>query len=817
MKYDAQVVGRMQFPRRASHFFAAILCISTTVVLSTTTCGTDGTVSAGWPIVNGSFPFALESGDGSSYGDCFGQAVTVLGDLNGDGVDDIAVGAPYDDDGGADSGAVYVVFLRSDGTVASATKLSNSEGNLPMNLDAGDYFGVSLAFLGDFRGDGIPALAVGAYLDDSGNTDSGAVYILFLNNTDGTVLSRTKISNNVGNFPDTLGYDDRFGFSVTSVGDLNGDGVTDIAVGAPRDDDSGEWSGAVYIIFMTAAGAVDSAQKVSNSHGGFPHTLIPHDQFGAWITSLGDMNGDGVTAIAVGAWYDSDGAYHSGAAYVIFLATDGMVISAQKLSNDHGSIPFVLWAYVYFGSGLAALGDLNMDGTVDLAVAAIYDNDGDVQSGAVYVLFMNSDGSVLSAQKLSNSDGNLPFTLARESKFGISIALLGDFNGDGSSFIVVGAQQGPVGPGEVYILELAAAFCPSAVPSPMPTLLPSLAPSQIPTPMPTRETAMTIAPDVLEISTTKPRSASDVTFLVNLNEHHMVGTIHAVATQPLNSVSVSPSSFVIAPGKYERVTVSTNSTGLHADDYSTMLIVTASTAKSLPINQTALVTVKINAVADPSTTRVVIAGTTGPTLGVPWDKLRVQPLDSDGFSITMNQAGEDLNAELCSGDLAASCTFRWVETEYVSDCFVPDTSMAGRWNLTVSLNGEIFHSTTVRVQCAKGDYEDPDSGECIECPRGTTCPAGTTLVTLPLDEGYWRSGEYRTPHCAATVSIDVLARVERVYSCNVKQCTSVQVQFGRLPRREKPEPMRRSKKQRRRRVCYELLRVRLHWPFLRGM
>src|SRR5262249_6547914 len=125
--------------------------------------------------------------------DNFGNSLAALGDLDGNGTIDLAVGAPFDDDGGANQGAVWVLFLNADGTVASQQKISETAGGLGSVLDPDDHFGNSVAAVGDLDGDGITELAVGAPLDDDGGTDQGAVWILFLN-ADGTVASKQRIS-----------------------------------------------------------------------------------------------------------------------------------------------------------------------------------------------------------------------------------------------------------------------------------------------------------------------------------------------------------------------------------------------------------------------------------------------------------------------------------------------------------------------------------------------------------------------------------------------------------------------------------------------
>ena len=431
-----------------------IMTMAALLSISSAAWAADGTVDSHQKISTTAGGF-----DGTlSHNDQFGYCVAEIGDLDGDGVTELVVGEPRDGDNGTDSGAVWILFMNSDGTVASEQKITEGSGGFTGNLSSEDYFGWSVAAIGDLNDDGVEDIVVGALFDDDGSSWSnrGAVWILFMN-TDGTVKTHQKISDTAGDFTATMPNGSNFGSSITSLGDVNGDGTTALAVGAYMDDDGGDNKGAVWILFLGTDGKVDSYQKISELDGNFTGSLDTQDLFGCSVAGIGDLDDDGVPDLAVGAYGDDDDNASSGAVWILFMDPNGSVDSHQKISNFDGNFTESLDTQDHFGWSVAGIGDLDDDGIPDLAVGAESDGDGNESAGAVWILFMDPNGSVKSHQKISATEGGFTGTLATGDAFGSSVTSIGDLDGDNITDLAVGARLDHDGGdylGAVWILFL---------------------------------------------------------------------------------------------------------------------------------------------------------------------------------------------------------------------------------------------------------------------------------------------------------------------------------------------------------------------------
>jgi hypothetical protein len=322
---------------------------------------------------------------GDASGDEAGRSVSSVGDVNGDGIDDLIVGAPYGDDGGSKAGEAYVIYGREadDRATIDLSNLSDEEGFVIVGAMGGDYLGFSVSSAGDVNGDGLDDLVVGAPRGDIGGESAGEAYVIYgLNGVKRTTIDLANLSANDGFVivGDEVG--EETGFDVSTAGDVNGDGIDDLIVGAPGADDGGE-AYVIYGIQGDGRGPL-TIDSLVPSEGFIIKGDIQYDGAGVSVSSAGDVNGDGIDDLIVGA---SEGGYgDSGYAYVIYgvSGSNRTVLDLANLSANDGFAIKGGDTGDRAGQSVSAAGDVNGDGIDDLIVSSRIRG---IDAGAAYVIY----------------------------------------------------------------------------------------------------------------------------------------------------------------------------------------------------------------------------------------------------------------------------------------------------------------------------------------------------------------------------------------------------------------------------------------------
>ncbi|MDZ8104998.1 MAG: Ig-like domain-containing protein [Nostoc sp. DedQUE12a] len=410
--------------------------------------------------LNGSNGFVINAINAYDF---LGTSVSNAGDINGDGFDDLIIGASGGDPNDEyNAGESYVIFGNSSGFSASFNLLSlnGSNGFVINGIDAEDGSGFSVSNAGDFNGDGFDDLIIGAPAGDPNDQyNAGESYLVF-GKSSGFDASLNLSTLNGSNGFAINGVDTRYnsGNSVSSAGDINGDGFDDVIIGASVIEFNEQYNaGDSYVVFGSNNdfSANFNVSSLDGSNGFVINGIDVDGRSRISISNAGDINGDGFDDLIIGAnGVNPNGNIFAGKSYVVFGDSSfSATVNLSSLDGNNGFVINGIDAYDNSGSSVSNAGDINGDGFDDLIIGALGANRNHLGSaaGKSYVVFGTNSGFAASfdLSTLNGSNGFAINGINGGDNSGFSVSSAGDFNGDGIDDLIISANR--ASPNGIYI------------------------------------------------------------------------------------------------------------------------------------------------------------------------------------------------------------------------------------------------------------------------------------------------------------------------------------------------------------------------------
>lgn len=372
-------------------------------------------------------------------------ALAGAGDVNGDGYDDVVVGASHYSDDQLEEGRAYLFYGSPGGINGTPGWLVNGDQRIM-------YFGTAVAGAGDVNGDGYDDVLVGApYKRDPASGDIIGQALLYLGSPGG--LGSTPAWSVVGD-----GGGNYFGGRLNGAGDVNGDGYDDFMVSDYFATGDQQTEGRVFLYHGSANGPASAPAWTAEGDQAYAY-------FGSALGPAGDVNGDGFDDVVIGASSFNNPESNEGQARLYYGSASGLSAAAGWTAEGNQYA-------AHFGNAVSSTGDINSDGYDDVIIGAYGFDAGELSEGRAF-LFLGSAGG-LATEATWTADGD-----QAQANFGGSVSSAGDVNGDGRDEWAVGAPQYDRGEGDEGIAVLFDSLTTGPLPTPLP-VTPSPTPTSAP-------------------------------------------------------------------------------------------------------------------------------------------------------------------------------------------------------------------------------------------------------------------------------------------------------------------------------------------------
>jgi hypothetical protein len=379
--------------------------------------------------------------------------ISNAGDVNGDGLDDIIMGVQKDRS--ANEGYACVVFGKTNNTAIELSNIANGIGGFVIKSQSESQYSLyKVSAAGDVNGDGYGDLLMANIADVASRV--GFAYVVFGKST-GTPVDPAGIASGSSSQGFVIHAESATNSkisSLTSIGDINGDGLADLMIGLPSAP-SGE---RCYVVYGKSSPTAVELSAIAEGNGGFVLEGISSisERFGFSISNAGDVNGDGLTDLILGAsTSDTETKDNVGVSYVVFGVAHPININMSDITEGSGG--FVIHgenANDQSGFSVSAAGDVNGDGLADMILGAPYADPSEINgAGRGYVVFGKNNSSAVYLSDIANGNGG--FAINGQSsgeQAGYSVSAAGDINGDGLADLIVGAPSSLPNSGSAYVI-----------------------------------------------------------------------------------------------------------------------------------------------------------------------------------------------------------------------------------------------------------------------------------------------------------------------------------------------------------------------------